>query len=123
MNKQFNNMNPNKQFWLIFIPYLMVVVLLTSIIGGCENRNDGDINKNYDGTEITVIDNRDYKIKVTVKFVDSINAVKYYCERLEKPSLNEWIKLINCKNFNGDLYIPYNQMKWFTFEDYNGKNE
>jgi hypothetical protein len=118
-----NKMSINQQFWSMFLTWMLVVCLLTIVIGGCEKQDQGDINKKYDGTKMTVIDNSIYKYKVTVKFAGSISAVKYYCERLQTPAVHEWIILVGCKNFNGDLYIPYNQMKWFTYADYNGEDE
>lgn len=117
-------MNPNKQFWLLFIPYLVVVVLLTSIIGGCEKKDDGDLNKNYDGTKVTVEVDKTYNVKVTLKYVGSMTAVKYYCDRLQTPAMNEWIELLDCKHFGGTLYIPLFNVKWFTVDkNYNGTGE
>ena len=115
-------MNPNKQFWLLFIPYLMLVVLLTSIIGGCENAQDGDINKKYDGTTVEV--DKIYNVMVRVKYKNTINVAKFYCDRLQTAVTHDWLELIDCKNFDGDLYIPLYNVLWFTVDkDYNGKGE
>lgn len=96
---------------------LMTLIISLFILISCSAPKDGDLNKNYDGTKITVTDNNTYKIKVTVKYQGNVSTSEYFCERLETPAINEWIKLIECKNFNGDLYIPYNNIKWFFYED------
>jgi hypothetical protein len=111
------------QIWIIHS--ILLIGLAGCIVFaqiGCKKSNDGDTN-NYDGTKITVIDNSVYKIKVTVKYANSVVPAKFYCESIQVPSVFEFIKLINCKNFNGDLYIPYNRVLWFTYQDYNGEDE
>jgi hypothetical protein len=113
------------QIWIIHSFLLIgLAVCIVFAQAGCD---DNTLEENkitiYDGTKVTIINNGDYKIKVTVKFAGSISPTIYYCESIQTPTMKEWIKLINCKNFNGDLYIPYNQMKWFTYNDYNGEDE
>jgi len=102
--------------------YLNFKIMLVGLVVFACTPKDGDINKNYDGTKVEVTVEKpdsDYKYKVTVKYAENMVAVKYYCDQVMTPTMNEWIKLCDCKNFNGDLYIPYNNMKWFTYEEQN----
>jgi len=102
----------------------VVCFVIGVLIFGCDdNTLKQDKVTIYDGNEVTIINDGDYKIKVMVKFAGSISAAKYYCESIEIPAAFEFIKLKNCKHFNGDLYIPYNRMKWFTYQDYNGEDD
>ena len=103
---------------------VLVCFVISLFVYGCNS--DAEQNNTIPTGEIqndNLISNTVYKYKVQVKYKDSMIAATFYCEDVTMKAMFDFITLHNCKDFDGNLFIPYYNVLWFKYNEYDGKDE